>query len=190
MDVYRYEEKVPKDRVGVIIGKKGETKKMIQEETGVKLTIDSKEGVVYIEGEDPLMLFTAREIVKAIARGFNPEIAKLLLKPDYVLEVINIKEFAKTKNAEIRLKGRVIGEEGRSRANLERLTDCYISVYGKTVSIIGEVEKVQIARRAVIGLLQGKTHRSVYTQLERKRREFKLAEKMGIDPSELRARGI
>jgi len=185
MNVYIYEEKVPKERVGVVIGKKGETKKMIEQEAGVKLKIDSKEGVVKIEGTDPLNLFSAREVVRAIARGFNPDVAKLLLKQDYVLEIINIKEFAKTKNAEIRLKGRVIGEEGRSRANLERLTDCYISVYGKTVSIIGEVEKVQIARRAVIGLLQGKTHRSVYTQLERKRREMKLAEKLGVDINEL-----
>jgi len=188
MDEYIYEEKVPKERIAVVIRRKGATKRMIQEEAGVKLMIDTKEGIVRIIGDDPLKLFNAREVIKAIARGFNPEIAKLLLRQDYTLEVINIKDYARTKNAEIRLKGRVIGEEGRSRANIERLTDCYLSVYGKTVSIIGEVEKVQVARRAVIGLLQGKTHRSVYSQLERKRREFKLAEKLGIDPKELRRR--
>ncbi len=186
MDEYIYEEKVPKDRIAVIIGKKGVTKKTIEEEAGVKLFIDTKENIVKIKGEDALKLFNAREVIRAIARGFNPDIAKLLLKPDYSLEIINIKDYARTKNAEIRLKGRVIGEEGKSRANIERLTDCFISVYGKTVSIIGEVEKVQIARRAVIGLLQGKTHRSVYSQLEKKRKQFKLAEKLGVDPSELK----
>ncbi|MBI4143366.1 RNA-processing protein, partial [Candidatus Woesearchaeota archaeon] len=87
---YSYELKVPKNRVAVIIGKEGSIKKDIEESTKTKLNIDSKEGDVFVSGEDALGLYTAREIIKAIGRGFNPEVAKLLLKPDYVFEVIDV----------------------------------------------------------------------------------------------------
>src|SRR3989338_5244770 len=109
---YSYELKVPKNRVAVVIGKEGSVKKDIEESTKTKLNIDSKEGDVFVSGEDALGLYTAREIVKAIGRGFNPDIAKLLLKADYIFEVVDLNEFAgKSKDAMLRLKGRVIGKE-------------------------------------------------------------------------------
>src|SRR3989344_5234094 len=96
---YSYELKVPKNRVAVIIGKEGSIKKEIEEATSTKLNIDSKEGDVFVSGEDALGLYTAREIIKAIGRGFNPDIAKLLLKPDYIFEVVDVSEFVKSKEA-------------------------------------------------------------------------------------------
>ena len=111
---FRYELKIPKERVAVLIGKKGETKREVEIATKSKITVDSQEGDVFISGEDGLGLFNANEVIKAIGRGFNPDVALLLLKPDYVFEPINIKDYAKSKNSELRLKGRVIGKEGKS----------------------------------------------------------------------------
>ena len=171
---YSYELKVPRNRVAVIIGKEGSIKKEIEESTKTKLSIDSKEGDIFVSGEDALGLYTAREIIKAIARGFNPEIARLLLKPDYIFEVVDVSDFVgKSKDAMLRLKGRVIGKEGKSRKLIEELTECNISVFGKTISIIGEPETVSSARRAIESLLRGSTHANVYKWLERKRREMK-----------------
>ncbi len=127
---YNYELKIPKERIAVLIGKKGEIKKRIEEETKTKIKIDSKEGDILINGSDALNLFTAREVISAVGRGFNPEIAELLLKADYGLEIIDIAEFTgKSKSTMLRLKGRVIGKEGKSRKIIEELTECYISVY-------------------------------------------------------------
>ncbi len=171
---YSYELKVPKSRVAVIIGKEGSVKKEIEEATKTKLNIDSKEGDVFVSGEDAIGLFTAREIIKAIARGFNPELAKLLLKPDYILEVIDISEYVdKSKDAMLRLKGRVIGKEGKSRKLIEELTECNISVFGKTISVIGLPELAACAHHAVESLLRGSTHANVYKWLEKRRRELK-----------------
>ncbi len=171
---YSYELKVPKNRVAVIIGKEGSIKKEIEEATNTKLNIDSTEGDIFVAGEDALGLYTAREIIKAIGRGFNPEIAKLLLKPDYIFEVVDLTEFAgKSKDAMLRLKGRVIGKEGKSRRLIEELTECSISVFGKTISVIGLPESAANARRAVESLLRGSTHANVYKWLERRRREMK-----------------
>src|SRR3989344_5271290 len=171
---YSYELKVPKNRVDVIIGKEGSIKKEIEEATNTKLDIDSKEGDVSLTGEDALGLYSAREIIKAIGRGFNPELAKLLLKQDYVFEVVDVAEFVgRSKDAIIRLKGRVIGKEGKSRKLIEELTECNISVFGKTIGIIGLLESTATARQAVESLLKGSTHANVYKWLESRRRELK-----------------
>ena len=174
MTSYSYELKIPQERVAVLIGKKGEVKKTIEIDTKTQVKVDSLEGDIFIYGEDALGLYTAREVIRSIGRGFNPDIAKLLLKQDYVFEYIGINEFTgRSKNTMLRLKGRVIGKEGRSRKLIEELTESYISVYGKSVCIIGTAESAAMAKRAVEALLSGSTHASVYKWLENKRREMK-----------------
>ena len=170
---FAYELKIPKDRIAVLIGKKGETKNQLEALTKTKIDIDSKEGEVSITGKDPVSMYVVKEVITAIGRGFNPEIAQLLLKQDYAFEVIDVSEYTKTKAELKRLKGRVIGQEGKSRRAIEELSEVYISVYGKTIGIIGEVSAVSVARRAVDALLAGAEHSSVYKSLERHRREIK-----------------
>ena len=176
---YSYELRIPKERVAVLIGKKGETKKELEEETKTKIDVDSKEGEVRISGKDAISLFSLREVIRAIGRGFNPDIAKLLLKPDYCFELISLNEIAKNKSDMLRLKGRIIGAEGKSRKIIEELAECYICVYGKTIGIIGQSEEVAIARIAVNNLIKGSRHSSVYRWLEKKRRELKRTQLLG-----------
>ncbi|MBI2573453.1 RNA-processing protein [Candidatus Woesearchaeota archaeon] len=171
-DEFSYELKIPEERVAVLIGTEGKVKKEIEEATGCTLQI-SKEGDVEINGNDGLILYTTREIVHAIARGFNPKVALELLKTDYAFELIDMKDVAgKNKNTMERLKGRVIGANGKSREEIERLTDTHIVVYGKTIGIIGEVANVAASRDAVAMLLNGSMHKSVFSFLEKKRKEL------------------
>jgi ribosomal RNA assembly protein len=170
---FAYELKIPRDRIAVLIGKNGETKKHLESITKTKMDIDSKEGEVYVTGKDPVTMYVTKEIITAIGRGFNPEIAQLLLKQDYAFELIDVSDFAKSNSELKRLKGRVIGQEGKSRRAIEELAEVHISVYGKTISIIGEVSTVAVARKAVESLLEGAEHSSVYKSLERHRREMK-----------------
>ena len=168
--------KIPKERIGVLIGKNGDVKKRIEKELGVQVNI-SQDGEVTISStedtKDPLALWKGRDIVKAIGRGFNPEKALKLLSDDYVLEIIDISDYANTPNALRRLKGRVIGSGGKSRRYIEDLTDTYVSVYGKTVAILGEYEPVQVAKEAVYMILRGSSHSKMYRFLESHRRDIK-----------------
>jgi ribosomal RNA assembly protein len=174
---FSYELKIPKERIAVLIGKKGQIKKEIEEATRSKMKVDSQEGDIFIKGKDPLGMFSAREIILAIGRGFNPDLAMYLLKQDYCFDMINIADYAgKTKNKMIRLRGRVIGEEGKSRKNIEQLTETNISVYGKTIGIIGQPQNVSNARKAIESLLSGSKHATVYRWLEKKRKELKMSE--------------
>ena len=169
-EIFSYELKIPKERVAVLIGKKGDIKRHLQKLTKTRLNVDSKEGDVTISGEDALNLFNTKELIKAIGRGFNPEIAQLLLKQDYALEIFNLADFAANRNVLKRIKGRVIGAGGKTREIIENITGVYISVYGKTISIIGEMQALTNARRAVEMLLRGSQHSKVYQWLEKQRK--------------------
>ncbi|MBW2998683.1 RNA-processing protein [Candidatus Woesearchaeota archaeon] len=169
-DEYSYEIKIPKLRTAVLIGTKGDIKKKIQAETGTTVHIDSKNNVVTVSGSDAISLMDAQNIIKAIARGFNPEIAFSLLKPDYNLEIIDLKYVAKNKNDLGRIKGRIIGFNGKSRRQIEELTETDVCVFGKTVSIIGEISNVSLAKRAISNLIQGSQHTKVFLWLEKQRK--------------------
>lgn len=164
--MFSVELKIPKDRVAVLIGKKGFTKKSIQSRTHTIIEV-SKEGDVLITGNESVDVFNASPVVKAIGRGFNPEIATMLLNEDYSLEIINIQDFTKkSKKKFVRMKARLIGTGGKARNVLEKLTMTDISVYGKTVSIIGKVEDVLVAKMALEKLLKGSPHGNVYKFIE------------------------
>lgn len=167
--------RLPKERVGVAVGQEGQTKREIERRTGTKLTLDSETGEVQIEtGDDPLGTLKAREIITAIARGFSSDRAFRLFEDDQLLEILNMREFAgDSDRALIRLKGRVIGERGKTRQILEQNTGTYISVYGKTIAVIGTPQQLAVAREAIQMLLGGAKHSTVYRFLEKKRREFK-----------------
>ncbi len=183
--------KVPHERVGVIIGKSGETKKHLEEVLGITLEINSKEGAVTIrsssvDNSDPL---TAVRVIEAIARGFSPERALRLVEQGTVLEIIDLREYAgKSENALQRVRGRIIGLKGKSRRVIEELTGCYISVYGRTVAIIGEISEVYLATNAIRMLASGSQHKSVYNMLERARSRKKLERMIlweGLSPEEI-----
>jgi ribosomal RNA assembly protein len=57
---------------------------------------------------------------------------------------------------------------------IEELTNTYISVYGHYVSIIGKPEDVKLASNAVMMLITGSMHSTVYKMLEKARRKAKL----------------
>lgn len=166
------ELKIPVDRVAVLIGKNGEVKKRIESNMHVRLEIHSEEGDVVVSGEDSVRVYETLNIIKAIGRGFNPEIAELLYDEENTLELISISDFSGNSQKKLlRLRGRVIGQEGKSRKMIESLTETYISVYGKTIALIGKVEAVAMSRQAIEMLLEGAPHGNVYKWLEDKRRE-------------------
>lgn len=162
--------KVPKERIAVIIGPSGNTKKQIEENAKLKLEIDSDDGRIEIkEEEDPIAAMRAMEVIKAIARGFSPEKAMELFYEDFLmLDIIDLSEVASTPKELERLKGRIIGREGKTREIAEKLINVKISVYGKTVSIIGFPEQTAIIRTAVDMLVNGVNHGTVYSFLEKK----------------------
>jgi ribosomal RNA assembly protein len=168
--MYQEELKIPKDRIPILIGKKGKDKRQLEKTTNTKITVNSKEGDVLVQGEDSFSIFKTKKIITAIARGFNPEVCYDLLSEGYALEIINIQDFVgKSKSRQQTIKSRLIGTKGKARKLIERLTHCEISVYGKTVAIIGTIENCYLAKRAMEMLLNGAPHGNVYKWLEKQK---------------------
>jgi ribosomal RNA assembly protein len=171
--------KIPAERVGVLIGPEGKTKKLVEVKLAVELQIDSQSGDVTItmseKAKDPSTLFRAKEVVTAIGRGFSPEHAfRLINDEEAILDLIDLRvAFGKSESDLKRVKGRIIGMEGKTRRIIEELTDANVAVYGHTISIIGNMDQAQIAREAVEMLVRGSLHATVYRFLHRKRRELK-----------------
>jgi len=170
--------KIPLERIGVLIGPHGQVKRSIEEKCGVNLEIDSESGSISIalkkEAADPLEIFKAERVIRAIGRGFSPKRAFMLLDEDKVLEILDLRDFVgKSSSAIQRIKSRIIGERGKTRKIIEETTGTKISVYGHTVSIIGGSEGFQAAKEAIIMIIQGRRHRTVYRFLHRKRQEIK-----------------
>jgi ribosomal RNA assembly protein len=171
--------RIPKERVGVVIGPDGTTKKNIEEKLSVELEIDSDAGDVHISvsenATDPSTLFRAKDVVTALGRGFSPEHAfRLVRDEDVLMELIDLRgAFGKSEADLKRVKGRIIGMNGKTRRIIEELTDANVAVYGHTVGVIGTLEQVQVAREAIEMLVKGSMHSTVYRFLHRKRRELK-----------------
>jgi len=171
--------RIPKERVGVLIGPEGKIKKNIEEKLSIELQIDSETGGVTFtlaeNAEDPSLLFKAKDVVTAIGRGFSPEHAfRLIRDEEAVLDAIDLRDiFGRSESDIRRVKGRIIGMNGKTRRIIEELTDANVAVYGHTVGIIGNIEQAQAAREAIQMLIAGSQHSTVYRFLHRKRRELK-----------------
>jgi ribosomal RNA assembly protein len=171
--------RIPKERVGVLVGPDGNVKQSIEEKFMVELEIESEDGGVTIvlseRTNDPSLLFRAKDVVTAIGRGFSPEHAfRLLRNDDDIFDFIDFRVvFGRSESDIKRVKGRIIGANGKTRKLIEELTDASVVVYGHTVGFIGTFEQVDAARNAVQMLIDGSQHHTVYKYLQRKRSEFK-----------------
>jgi len=182
--------KIPRERLKVLLADE-QTVPQIERATHTKIEIDRETEQIEILEEkntpDPLGTWRARDVIKAIGRGFVAKTALRLLEEDAVLKIIEIKEFAgKKKSALERIKGRVIGTEGRAKQKIAEATDTDIVVYGKTVSIIGTLENAELAARAIQMLCEGAMHYTVFRMLARKQKSFKYSSQNGFHNAKIK----
>jgi ribosomal RNA assembly protein len=171
--------KIPKDRIGAIIGKGGKVKQQIEKRCGVEIEIDSESGDAVIKGTKPIEqmeAFRAIEVITAISRGFSPERAYRLFDDEEILfQQMDLHDYAgRSPNALERIKGRIIGEGGKARRMIEELSGAHVSVYGHMVGVIGTFHEVKLATDSIVMLAKGSMHKSVYNMLQEARRRDKM----------------
>ena len=168
--------RIPEERIGVVIGPGGSTKRSIEERTRTRVVVDPEDGevrIASIDDGDAGAVLLARDLVLAIGRGFSPERADRLFRPDTYLGVIDIKRVTgrREKASLWRIRSRLIGTNGRARTRLEELSGASVSVFGSTVAVIGQEKQLEAATRAVELLLRGSEHSVVFHMLARARRD-------------------
>ncbi len=176
--------RIPEDRVGVLIGPGGTTKRKIASGAHAEVDVDAEEGEVRIHSpdDDPGAAMLARDITLAIGRGFAPDRAFRLLRDGTMLAIMDIKvETGKRRKSALRrIRARLIGTRGRVRERIEELSGCFVSVYGSTVALIGDEGQLDRARRAIELLLRGSEHSTVFHLLARLRSDAALAEATAV----------
>ena len=128
--------------------------------------------VLLIEG-DAMNEYNARVVMQAFARGFEFETACKLLSEENFFESIDMKEFFKNEEQIKRIKARIIGSDGKTKNYVQSVSGADLVIYGDTVSLIGDVDEIKVARAAVDILLEGGTHSKAYAIMEKARRRLK-----------------
>ena len=134
---------------------------------------------ISFESEDAYKEFIAKIIIEAMDFGFELEEASQLKKEDYMMGIINLKEYARPTRLRETL-GRMIGKKGKAIRTLSQLSDCSIKIKDYTVALIGSTDDVDTALLALKKLARGSPHAKVYGFLERKKAEKKMIERDDI----------
>ncbi|MEM3465233.1 MAG: KH domain-containing protein [Candidatus Jordarchaeales archaeon] len=165
---------IPQERVGVLIGKNGEVKRKIEEETGVKIQVH-QDGTIRVEynAEDPEAYFKVRRIADAIASGFSGEDALRLLDDNLVLKMIDLRDFAGESSSRIKIiKGRIIGKDGKVWKKIEKLSGAKLALHNYTLGVMGEEESCEIAFKTILKILKGAQFSTAFKYLERQRKSL------------------
>lgn len=162
---------IPNEIVNKVLADKSHLRK-IEQACECKITINEKNLITITEGS-AYNEFVAKNIVTAIGRGFTVEQALMLLKEDYYFSYIDLRQILGDQKRILRVKARIIGENGRAKKYIESVSAAKISVYGHTVGFIGKIEEVEEAETAVRTLIDGGTHKLAYMRMEAHHRKNK-----------------
>ncbi len=162
--------KIPHERIAILIGERGKTKKQIEKVCEVTLNVD-EDGEVEVDG-DTAHTYFAKDVVKAIGRGFAVKQALKITTDNFAFYLIDLDEYARSDKDITRIKGRVIGEKGKVKKEIESATESYLSVYGDTIGIISKIDTMEYAKEAVSMLIDGSQHSRVFNYLAKIRRQI------------------
>ena len=86
--------RIPKDRIAVLIGKAGRTRKMLEKASGASLEIDSATGDISaiweVDEIDPILKMKMPDVIRAIGRGLAPNRAVKLLDDEVFLRMYDL----------------------------------------------------------------------------------------------------
>ncbi len=152
-------EKLVCEKISRII----KNREKLEKSLNVKIKNRGKE--VSIEGKAENE-YVAEKVIGALEFGFPFSMAMLLKEQDFMLEVINVKDYTKRKDLE-RIRARIIGKRGKTLQTLQTLTMCYFEIKGNHVGIIGDPEHIRNAHEAIISIIRGAKQSNVYSFLEK-----------------------
>ena len=152
---------IPSERARLLASKGGAIKRL-EKLCGCKVRIAA--GMAIELAGDVYGEYVARNIVHAFGRGFGIETAERLIGDEVYFSSIDFGSAGKNRVRGIR--ARLIGENGRAKSYIERVSGAHISVYGDTISFIGKAGEIEEAETAARTIIEGGSHRLAYTRME------------------------
>jgi len=137
-------------------------KSKLEKELDIK--IFNNENEILLKGL-PQDEYIAERVIEAMNFGFSFQNAILIKKEDFNFGVINIKNYTHSNNLN-RIKGRLIGKNGKVLKTLTDLTNCFFEIKGNEIGIIGNSENFENAEKSIIRIINGAKHSNIYKFLE------------------------
>ena len=129
----------------------------------VDIKINKDKNLITVVSTNVEKAWLAKQVIIAISRGFNFKIAEKLFNPEVGYVQLNLRDYGgKNKKQLTRLKSRVIGRNGSTKHKIQQKTGTNISISGRTISLIGEPMRIELARKTIEKLLSGAKHSSAY----------------------------
>lgn len=153
-------------------------KSMLEKELKVKIQNQGRNIFIVGKAENEYLCF---RIIEAVNLGFSVDKALVLKDENIIFNILNIRDITRRKDLP-RIKARIIGTQGKTKSNIQTLTDCIISIHDNQVGIIGEADYIQEAIIAIKCLIQGSKQGNVYARLEKKKKERRLRPQEAIKP--------
>ncbi|HUC38691.1 MAG TPA: hypothetical protein VL944_01000 [Candidatus Acidoferrum sp.] len=161
---------IPSERIALLRADKPGMK-LLEKICHCKISIVDDEFVA-LEGK-AYDVFVAKRVIMAFGRGFEMNVARLLLNEDSYFSSIDLKNELGSEKHVKRMKARIIGERGRAKLYIESVSSVKMCIYGDTVSFIGNMNEIKEAETAVNTLIQGGTHKLAYLRMEAAHRKNK-----------------
>ena len=151
------------DKIARII----KNRKRLEKILNVKISNNGKEVTFTGAAEDE---YVAEKVLSALDLGFSFSDAVLIKEQELDFDIINIKDFSRRGNTE-KIRGRVIGKQGRALATLSELTKCSLEIKQNEIGIIGEPDRIKFAIDAIAQIVRGSKHANVYKGLEKRKED-------------------
>jgi len=147
------------DKIARIIKARAKLERILN----VKITNRGTEVNIVGKPEDE---YIAEKVIEAMNFGFSFTHAIEISEQDFLYEVMNIKDYT-TRRDLVRIRGRIIGTDGKTLKTLSDLTDCHMEMRDNEVALIGPPETIENAREGVISIIKGSKQSNVYSHIER-----------------------
>lgn len=158
---------------------KKQVKERIEKALNIKIKINDN---IIVEGEG-FSEYIARLVLSTLEFGFSLDSALKLKDENFMLEKINLKEYARKAKLNA-IKGRIIGQQGKAIKTISMLSGCDIKMHDNTVALLGITKNVIAAKRAILSLVRGARHSHAYKTLEESKEKRKAEEGEGGEAGE------
>jgi ribosomal RNA assembly protein len=135
-------------------------KEIIEKTLNCKINFDK--GDIIVNSEDYFVLEKIKMLSKAFDLGFDEKFALKLLDDEFILQIIDIKDYTKKPNDIKRILSRVIGRQGKTKEHFEKVGSVNIKITGSEIGIIGKMDNVNFVSTYILQLIEGAPHQVVY----------------------------
>ena len=103
---------------------------------------------------DPLAILQARDFIRLLARSVPLSQAQNIFRDEMSYDIIKIGNLVHNTQRFVKRRDRLVGPNGQTLRTLEILTECYVFVQGKTVSVMGPEKGIKQVRRIVLDTMR------------------------------------